>query len=315
MWFVEKLVNSSKKNPRFSICCSNGSVKLDPIKPPDNYILNLISNNDKKSKEFRNQIRLYNSILAFTYMSCKVDEKLLTKDRGTYTLRINGSVHHNLSNFLPEKNDHTFSHIYIMDPNCQLDRRNKLYPNLDKDILKNLQEILHKNNPFVKLYRQVGERLKTEPATDIKIVLKNNYKKDKRYNVPTANEIAVLMIDDENKSNERDIVIEAKCEINQNNYSKKFTRINEYFNIYDPLQYVLMFQHGDFGWHPQSIPLIKKIKENCSLHNTSNENLESNSDSTNKSSKKMRFVTAMQYYSYRLHDRKGKNKSYTSYKS
>ena len=122
--------------------------------------------------------------------------------------------------------------------------------------------MLHEVNPYVHIYQQAGLILREKPSLQINIVLKSNYDIDKRFNLPTSDEIAVLMIENEtkNKINHRDIVISRKSltpeqEVDQN--FNKLMFINENIFHYDPLHYVTMFPHGDAGWQNGTIP--KKI--------------------------------------------------------
>ena len=90
MWIEEKLSSSSFTNPKFGICCLQGSIDIPHLNQMPNEILQIIKND----KQFRSSIRLYNRILAFTSTSANVDDSLLRANTGTYTYRINGAVHH-----------------------------------------------------------------------------------------------------------------------------------------------------------------------------------------------------------------------------
>ncbi|KAK1379843.1 hypothetical protein POM88_026587 [Heracleum sosnowskyi] len=68
MWKEER-VNKNVKNgdPKFSICCAQGQIKLPRTPPTPSYLQTLYSD-PKKSNSFKRSIRLYNAILAFTSM-------------------------------------------------------------------------------------------------------------------------------------------------------------------------------------------------------------------------------------------------------
>lgn len=80
------------KNPEFGQCCLSGSIKLPPEQPLPDEIRQLLTTN----KDFRQNIRLYNSILAFTSAKTNLDNELLKNTKGTYVFRINGAIHHYL---------------------------------------------------------------------------------------------------------------------------------------------------------------------------------------------------------------------------
>lgn len=60
----------------FSICCQNGSISLPVSRQlttlPD-FFVNLLTGQDSKSKEFRDNIRQYNSALAFASLRVNID--------------------------------------------------------------------------------------------------------------------------------------------------------------------------------------------------------------------------------------------------
>lgn len=96
-----------------------------------------------------------------------------------------------------------------------------------------------------------------------------------QYNRPTANEIAALMIDNFDPNNQpasRDIIVQSR--------GGGLQRIKETHAAYDPLQYPLLFPHGDLGW-------------DYSLEHSNNP---PNAGQNNK-------VTVRQFAAYRLHPR------------
>jgi hypothetical protein len=347
MWLDERLARSTETKPKFGLCCLEGSIKLpsfEPIPPP---ILELLTSNNKASKEFRTAIRLYNSILAFTSISCQLDQKLIQATTGTYTYRINGAVHHKISSFLPSSNkNETFSQIYILDALLQSSLRTGMFPLAIKaDILNKIQNLLHINNPYVKVYMQAGELWRKDPAKELNIVLRDNFSKDKTFNKPVSNEIAVLMVIDELTTiNKRDVVITKRTADDQ--HQNIF--INENLAVNDPLAYPLMHIFGEMGWQYGAYEkILKKTKKSNNLvvnqhlienpvnhfstiqPNTTQtltneevgdflltENLTSNQpvgsdyidldvpeNDNNKT--KQKYVTANQYYCYRLIERTG----------
>lgn len=83
LWLDERTSNSSKKNPIFNFCCSNGKVSVPIPEIPDHYRDFLLSNNDV-SRGFLEKIRIYNSSLAFTSTKANLDESILHHNKGTF---------------------------------------------------------------------------------------------------------------------------------------------------------------------------------------------------------------------------------------
>jgi hypothetical protein len=65
LWLHERLAKSKISKSKFGQCCFLGNIKpqnVEPLPPP---ILELLTSNNKASKELSTAIRLYNSIAAF----------------------------------------------------------------------------------------------------------------------------------------------------------------------------------------------------------------------------------------------------------
>src|SRR5205807_7411842 len=70
--------------------------------------------------------------------------------------------------------------------------------------------------------------------------------------------------------------------------------ISEFSECYDPLAYPLLFPYGEQGWAPLRIPYknVPLIPETININEDPNDN-------TNTMQHR-KFVTAMEYYAYRL---------------
>ncbi len=87
MWIKERLAKLSYNNPQFFLCCKIGKVLLPslPVTPQELEVL--LTSKDASAIKFRDQIHMYNSMLAFTSLGAKVDE-LVTRSPGPYSFRI-----------------------------------------------------------------------------------------------------------------------------------------------------------------------------------------------------------------------------------
>jgi hypothetical protein len=236
-------------------------VKLPHLENPPKYLQDLLDN----CNEFKNNIRAYNSVFAFTSLGASIDKKLIEK-KGNYCFRIHGSIYHYMGSLLPQqKEDAKFAQIYIYDTDFQTNIRSKLMPSLDKKILIGLQKMFENCNPYVKLFRTIAESNK-ENLNDFQMIIQSDLQSNdiRRYNKPTSSDVAVIIPGDGTEAiKSRDIVIHK-----QNGTIKKISELN---GAYDPLMYVLLFPYGDKGFE-------LNIKANNSK----------------------KYVTMMEYYSYRL---------------
>jgi hypothetical protein len=100
MWIKERLAKSSNSNPQFFLCCENGKVLLSSLPATLQELKVLLTNKERSVIKFRDQIRMYNSVLAFTSFGAKVDESV-TIGIGPYSFRIQGELYHKIGSMCP----------------------------------------------------------------------------------------------------------------------------------------------------------------------------------------------------------------------
>jgi hypothetical protein len=64
-----------------------------------------LTNKEKSAVKFRDQIRMYNLVLAFTSFGAKVDDSV-TKGTGPYSFRIQGELYHKIRSMCLAKGQH-----------------------------------------------------------------------------------------------------------------------------------------------------------------------------------------------------------------
>ncbi|KAH7853015.1 hypothetical protein Vadar_032118 [Vaccinium darrowii] len=246
-WMDEKLAHSSKKNPCFGTCCLQGKVKLPPLMTPPPPIQALYDGNDDRSKSFRVNTRSYNAANAFTSLGAKFDDRVFS-GRGPTSFTIHGELRHRTGSLMPlPGEDPSYAQLYIYDPNSALDVRDRRNPHLRRDVLEIIQESLLQVNEFVGKFRQAHAILNQLALSGQNLPAHLHYTVStdrRRYNLPTSDEIAVIISGDGTEaSGMRDIVLHL-CGNNE------LMRINECHPAYLPLHYVLLFPHGELGWDP-----------------------------------------------------------------
>ncbi len=105
MWIKEQLAKSSYNNPQFSLCCENGKVLLPSLPPTPQELEVLLTSKDANAVKFRDQIRMYNSVLAFISLGAKVDESI-TRGPRPYSFRIQGELYHKIGSLCPAETQH-----------------------------------------------------------------------------------------------------------------------------------------------------------------------------------------------------------------
>ena len=102
----------------------SGKIKLPPVRNTPVYLNDLPDSiRGRKSVAFKQAIRVYNSIFAFTSMGAKVD-KSINKRSDPYVFKINGQVHHLMGSLLPPEGEcPKFAQLYIYDTDNEVKNR------------------------------------------------------------------------------------------------------------------------------------------------------------------------------------------------
>ena len=119
----EERVNKSvtKGSPIFSRCCAKGQIKLPKENPTPSFIWQLC-NDKQKSQKFKDGIRLYNSLFAFTSTGGKVDNSI-NNGGAPYVYRLNGQNHHVFGSLIPNNGDDPkFCQLYIYDTEHEFEK-------------------------------------------------------------------------------------------------------------------------------------------------------------------------------------------------
>ncbi|XP_024636211.2 uncharacterized protein [Medicago truncatula] len=246
MWYEERVSKrTDTSNPEFSLCCMQGRIEIAPFKRLPRGLYDLYHNNDKKSKIFLENIRSFNSMFAFTSMGANINS---TNNNGNAppVFVLNGENYHQIGSLLPKHGDQPrFAQLYIYDTDNELSNRMLSVrmeddkKSIKKTIVKELRHILDNSNSFVKSYRMVRDTLLEDNAPQIKLrILGKRGYDGRRYNLPTASEVAALVVGDYDAADfERDVVVEER--------SGLLKRISVFETSYLPLQYPLIFSRGE----------------------------------------------------------------------
>lgn len=281
MWKEERVNKNVKREvPKFSICCSQGQIKLpeNPSIPP--YLLHLFTDSEKLTY-FKRCIRLYNAMFAFTSMGGKVDH-LVNCGRAPYIYRLNGQNHHVFGTLIPNKGDDTvYCQLYIYNTENEVGnimKQVKVHDgeSVDVEIVEGLIRMLYESNQLVKKFWYARDRFKEELIREMRIKIKCSRLESGRENLigPFDEVAAVLVGDTETTIGVRDIIIEKT--------NKDLERISTIHPSLMALRYPLLFPMGEDGYH-EEIPYV---------------------DPENQNKKKRKRITQKEYYSYKLQVRK-----------
>ncbi|RAL48781.1 hypothetical protein DM860_001101 [Cuscuta australis] len=212
-----------------TFCCAKGQIVLANQETPVP-LRNLFCAADDLSKHFQVCVRTYNNTFAFTSMGIhNYATDLCRRNKGIYTFKVQGQIYHFINDMLPD--------------GCQtISQETMAYhgTRLDKEVIDVILSTLAEN-PYAKFFHNLRYM---NTAEEFSVILKKNPTLDQRvYNMPTASQVAAIWVEDDGNgvSENRHIRVYAKGGQSQT--------IQYYYGCYDPLQYPLLFPHGETGWH------------------------------------------------------------------
>ncbi|KAL8090223.1 hypothetical protein AgCh_039626 [Apium graveolens] len=282
MWKEERSNKDVTKGTlKFSLCCSQGQIKLPPIPATPTYLNHLYSH-PRKNINFKRNIRLYNAIFTFTSMGGKVDHSV-NYGRAAYVYRLNGQNHHVFGSLIPDEGDDPkFCQLYIYDTKHEVDNRMKWVKvddgePIDTEInVEGLVQMLDESNQLVKIFCYARDRFKEQPVRDFKIKLKICRAQNGRENlIGPSDEVACVMVGDiDTTVDDKDLIVEKKINDNlkyiiMQKCGKPLERISSIHPSLMALQYPLLFPLGEDGYHneiPKAILERKKADELPTYH-------------------------------------------------
>ncbi|XP_067936872.1 uncharacterized protein [Watersipora subatra] len=231
------------KDERPGICCNNGKVRLRPFSediPP--VLTRLFQGANPDSEHFFGNIRKYNSCFQMTSFGAKtIDEPGFNPN-----FKVQGQIYHLIGSLLPIPGEQPqFLQIYFMgDQQAEAERRRGIVEGVRLNVIRELQDVLHEQNKYVRDFKTARERL-PENTDDLRIVIHADKhpvgEHEKRFNAPVIDEVAIQIVGQQFER--RDIVLQLR--------SNELQRISETHRAYDTLQYPLIFWRGDDGYNFQ----------------------------------------------------------------
>ncbi|MCH80864.1 ATP-dependent DNA helicase PIF1, partial [Trifolium medium] len=286
MWSEERLKKSSKRAPKFTLCCSQGDIEVVPYKQLPQPLHDLYHSDTKRSKFFIDDIRSFNSMFAFTSMGGKINTSMNTGNAPP-TFVLNGENYHLIGSLMPPIGDQPkFAQLYIYDTDNEVSNRMAAVGMKDdrlalrSSIVRDIREALNNcDNPYVKTYNTVRDTLHARGTPDIRLKLLGKRGRDgRRYNLPTSTEVAALVVGDfDGEYSDRDVIVEYR--------SGLLKRISTFEPAYWPLQYPLLFPRGEDGYR-------KDIEFK---------------DNPKKPARKRQFITHLEWLGYRIQQRNTHN--------
>ena len=235
------------KRETSSTCCGNGKVMLDPFPVPPPEINNLWHADNTKGRVFRENSRPINNAVCLS--SIKVKNRQF---EGGFNPNVifEGKVQQFAGPLQAAEGDKPcFAQLYVHDPSLETGQRFKnmtiqssmssSQKRILESVLKTVQEVIHKVNPFVKDFKQIMDI----PADELgqgKIVIsakaRPNGEHERRYNAQlNLQEVSILT-----NSEPHDLVLQQR--------GGELQTISDLNPKGMPLHFTLLFPHGTYGW-------------------------------------------------------------------
>lgn len=136
------------KDETLGMCCSAGKVQLERLKQLPEPLYSLVNALHPDHVQFMNNIRKYNACFQMTSFG----GKQVTADGFLPTFKVKGQVYHLIGSILPEPGQGSqYLQIYFVgEDEREVNIRCFKYPNLKPNLIKQLQDMLHQVNPYIK---------------------------------------------------------------------------------------------------------------------------------------------------------------------
>ncbi|XP_046632783.1 uncharacterized protein LOC124312311 [Daphnia pulicaria] len=243
------------KDQKFQRCCGKGKVIIPPPKPCPQPLASLLQNQHPKSKQFMKQIRNYNSAHAFASLGANQSPP---PNRGPYCYRIHGQIYHQITPLGPTPNPR-YADLYFLDSAQATDYRANIQAmsGCCRILMEELDAMLREKNPYALVYKMMRQVLEEEyvqrqaanlPHYTVGMIITCDRRNvdQRRYNCPTAHEIAVVFkSSDGAPPSNRDIRGHLYIPVR----GRRFIQINTQKPMCDPMCYPLLFPNGEDGWH------------------------------------------------------------------
>lgn len=254
----------------YKYCCRKGTVLIDHNEPNQQkrpfpqYLREIFQNvNHPYYRKFHDNIRTYNSVLAFASIGAKIDD-LIDPDPigGSGVFRVHGQLYHRM----PHRRTldrRQYDELYFVDFSMA-DPEYRNFPTvqlLDADLLQHLYTLIREHNVYAADFRMLGEVESDEaeqqrvtggpPVVNISFH-RNRHKDDnggprQHHYLPAVDEIAMIF-----QSADGECPLDRDYRVYQRTVTKKqpikITNISPHL---DPMYYVLFYPNGEPGWQPK----------------------------------------------------------------
>jgi len=153
-WQDERPLNVTRaKAGTFEACCKHGDVIIERMRALPEPLNTLMTCQDSQSRLFREHIRRWNALFAFTSIRFNADDRTRANRQGVQLFQIHGPLYHQQGPLVPPAGlDALYSQIYLFDPVLAAEARSARAPTLDPVLIASIAQMLQAGSPFIQLY-------------------------------------------------------------------------------------------------------------------------------------------------------------------
>ncbi|UYV71196.1 hypothetical protein LAZ67_8002131 [Cordylochernes scorpioides] len=229
-------------------------VRICDLPEPPEALRTLLDGSSPHSAEFMQRVCHYNNAFQMTSFGCG---SRVVLPGYMPTFKVQSQVYHRIGSVLPPLNSDSrqlqpafLQVFFIGDSSAEVATHHRNFPITKPHIASILQDMLHRHNPYVHLFKASIEKM---PSPDYKLVIKADKAPPghhpRTFNAPTINEVAIVIVQE--NCNRRDIVLSKR--------GSDVQRINQFHRSYDALQYPLVFWNGQDGYQFHIPQLIDRF--------------------------------------------------------
>jgi hypothetical protein len=173
-----------------------------PFTTPPPPICSLLADQTAEARHFCQHICQYNCSFAFT--SFHSDQNNVNiNGHGPWMWKTGYQIYHSAGTLIPAEGEQPlYAQLYFYDTDNALNHRKRQNPNLHREVLDTIQQSLCHCNPFSRVFLNVHDILRQQRFGNLAIHIVADPKKDqRRYNAPTVDEIAVVIIGNDQQVN------------------------------------------------------------------------------------------------------------------
>ena len=198
-WLDERS-SGTLSSPSFSRCCHNEHAILDLLPNPPKRLQALFLPHDDRAPHFHNNIRQFNTALAFTsYTDDPQNGNVNAQGRGPWIWKTGYMLYHSISGLLtPHWQQPRYGQLYFHDPQDALNFQMNQNPNLHPNLMLLLRNLIGNINRFACLYFHAYEVIHDNPTRDLAICIISDPVMDHHhYNQPSVDEVAAIIPGDD----------------------------------------------------------------------------------------------------------------------